>query len=605
MKKLFTITLFLIILISTFTFILPNNICIAAGENLFVGPGQTYSTIQAAIDAANESDTIHVYSGTYIEYLEIDKSVTITGEGSGTKTIQWSAGGKPTIKITSDSVTITGFSIKNSGGETNQYSCVYLDSVTNCNIQDNTIQNAGSGVYLVDSNSITVSDNTISNNNNDGVKLTNSDGCLIYANTIQNNGNGVFLSSGSTGNRIYENTISSNTYGINTHISNDNWIYLNHFQNSYSYNAYDESSNFYSYNNNGNYWDDYTGVDEDPQDDIGDTPYNVPGGSNQDQYVKGDFDSQSQNPVAIIDSISPNPATVGETVTFLGHGTPVDSIVDWEWKIGDSVVATSEDFTKADLAVGTYSVYYRVKHSDNTWSSYSSASVTINSEVTQENRIPFAVIDNPSTPVTKYYGETITFQGRGYDLDGDSIIGYNWRLEEGTILSGNKQFSKSDLAIGNYRIYFKVKDENGQWSSEEQTTVTIIADPDVPNNPPTAVAGGPYSGIVNQSITFDASASSDPDEGDTLIYSWYFGDGNNSQQAVVDHSYSSVGEYTATLTVTDSYGETSTVSTIVNITQDSEDDYCEECNQDNMPGFELIILIIAALFVYFIKRKKK
>ena len=52
-----------------------------------------------------------------------------------------------------------------------------------------------------------------------------------------------------------------------------------------SQNAYDTSTNIW-YNSSlqeGNYWSDYTGVDNN-HNGIGDTPYNIPGGSNQDLY---------------------------------------------------------------------------------------------------------------------------------------------------------------------------------------------------------------------------------------------------------------------------------------------------------------------------------
>ena len=82
-------------------------------------------------------------------------------------------------------------------------------------------------------------------------------------------------------------------------------IEFNDFSENTVENAYDSGSNTYNNEDNqGNYWDDYGGVDENPEDDIGDIPYNIEGDGNQDQYVKGDFITQSQDPVAYIDSIT-------------------------------------------------------------------------------------------------------------------------------------------------------------------------------------------------------------------------------------------------------------------------------------------------------------
>jgi len=57
--------------------------------DLLVGPGQTYTTIQSAVDAAVSGDNIIVEAGTYVEQVLIDaKDLTVTGAGAGLTTIE-------------------------------------------------------------------------------------------------------------------------------------------------------------------------------------------------------------------------------------------------------------------------------------------------------------------------------------------------------------------------------------------------------------------------------------------------------------------------------------------------------------------------------------
>ena len=74
----------------------------------------------------------------------------------------------------------------------------------------------------------------------------------------------------------------------------------------------------------------------------------------------------------------------------------------------------------------------------------------------------------------------------------------------------------------------------------------------------------PENPVVNQTITFNASNSTDPD-GFITKYEWNFGDGTNGTGEIITHSYSSAGNYTINLTVTDDDGATNSTSKAVTV----------------------------------------
>lgn len=78
--------------------------------------------------------------------------------------------------------------------------------------------------------------------------------------------------------------------------------------------------------------------------------------------------------------------------------------------------------------------------------------------------------------------------------------------------------------------------------------------------PPTAsFSYTPASPSAGQTVTFDASNSSDPD-GTIEGYSWLFGDGGSGSGVTVQHTYLTPGEYNAALTVRDITGLTNTTA---------------------------------------------
>ncbi len=157
----------------------------------------------------------------------------------------------------------------------NNYSCIELeDSNSNTIIGNNITLTNGHGIQISYSSNNILSGNIITLNSDNGIDFWCSSNNTITGNTISNNGNyGIYL-------KNYSN-----------YYSNNNSIYHNNLINN-TQNAYDECNNTWDngYPSGGNYFDDYTGVDYfygpnqdiNGSDGIGDTPYNISGGDNQD-----------------------------------------------------------------------------------------------------------------------------------------------------------------------------------------------------------------------------------------------------------------------------------------------------------------------------------
>lgn len=72
--------------------------------------------------------------------------------------------------------------------------------------------------------------------------------------------------------------------------------------------------------------------------------------------------------------------------------------------------------------------------------------------------------------------------------------------------------------------------------------------------------------VVGTAITFDATASDDPD-GDIVKYSWNFGDGNTTtiEAPIITHTYTTAGDYTVKLSIVDEHGISMSNTTTINV----------------------------------------
>jgi parallel beta-helix repeat protein len=164
-----------------------------------MGPGN-YSTIQDALDAASDGDTVFVFEGIYHENLKIERSIQLIGEHKENTLVDGRGTGN-VIEVKTDNVSITGFTIQNSGKSS---------------------RDAGIDVCKLDSYS---KGEILYNVSIFGNKICHNISAGIYFRYVHYS-------------TIYNNNISGKSFGIIIDLSSNNKITGNLVQHGYYYGIY-------------------------------------------------------------------------------------------------------------------------------------------------------------------------------------------------------------------------------------------------------------------------------------------------------------------------------------------------------------------------------
>ncbi|WP_271728535.1 PKD domain-containing protein [Aquimarina algiphila] len=232
---------------------------------------------------------------------------------------------------------------------------------------------------------------------------------------------------------------------------------------------------------------------------------------------------------------------------------PNGDAITYSWDFGNGETSTLATPKVTFTEIKTYTVTLTVSDGTNI-----STPVTKDIVVSDGNIAPVA--DFTATPTTGIATINVSFDATAStDANGDTLT-YAWDFGDGTTGTGIT-VDHLYAAIGEYTATLTVSD--GSKTGTKTTTITVTN-----GSPVASFTASAETGVAPLAVSFDASGSSDP-AGGVLTYSWDFGNGEVATTATASTTYTTLGQVTVTLTVTNDAGNTASATKTINVTDGS------------------------------------
>jgi PKD repeat protein len=176
---------------------------------------------------------------------------------------------------------------------------------------------------------------------------------------------------------------------------------------------------------------------------------------------------------------------------------------------------------------------------------------------------PRLVADFTFDPADPQAFQTVTFDASTTTLNETpclQLCTYTWNFGDGTTGTG-RIVSKQYRVFGNMPVTLTVTDPRGAQAVRTQNVLVIAPTPPVAVIDVTPSVGQ----VVGQDIFFSGSRTTSPTGRTIVSYEWSFGDGTTASGVTTSHRYSTQGNYTVTLKVTDDVGAVHSVNSPVTV----------------------------------------
>ena len=253
---------------------------------------------------------------------------------------------------------------------------------------------------------------------------------------------------------------------------------------------------------------------------------------------------------------------VDKPVMFIGGNTTFNGtlskdsdgkVKDYIWSFGDgSAEQTVKDKTIAHTfaAAGAFNVTLFVKDDKGAKSKTAASAIVVVAPLP----IASASIVDTATNITFSIDNTTI---------GNYVTDYSWDFGDGKPIGKSASVNHYYVDNGSYKVTLTIMYKGQSASPTSPITITVQNRPPVANISIGSVA--PY--YTNKPISFSGAGSGDAD-GTIATYYWLFGDQTNGSGITVTHAFTTVGNYTVILTVTDNDGVTASANLTLTIEKD-------------------------------------
>ncbi|WP_121823627.1 PKD domain-containing protein [Halostella salina] len=259
---------------------------------------------------------------------------------------------------------------------------------------------------------------------------------------------------------------------------------------------------------------------------------------------------------------SPSDPAVGDEVTFdAGPSADPDGTIqsyNWDLNADGTADVQGEVVSETYDSAGEYTVTLAVEDDAG---SHDTVQRTVS--VGEGNASPTA--DFTVSPDAPAVGEQVTLDASAASDPDGSIASYEWDVDgDGSVETQGQAVGVAYDESGTYTVTLEVRDDDGATDTARRTIGVETS-----NTPPSAAFEyTPGDPAVGETVTLDASGSSDPD-GSVVSYEWDVdGDGSYERSGrTVDYAFESAGDHPVTLRVTDDAGATDEVTDTVPVVE--------------------------------------